>query len=90
MLTICLRMVCECMCVTPFRFLSVDVVNASPLSVYLCAERSTSVQPSQKTLKIKTKLAKKAKQNRPIPYWFRLKTDNKIRYGNCISTYMDT
>ena len=41
--------------------------------------RHERIQPSQKTLKIKTKLAKKAKQNRPIPYWFRLKTDNKIR-----------
>lgn len=33
-------------------------------------------QPSQKTFKIKQKLAKKARQNRPIPQWFRLKTDS--------------
>ena len=30
---------------------------------------------------IKTKLAKKARQNRPIPYWFRFKTNNTIRYN---------
>lgn len=40
-----------------------------------------TLQPSTKTAKIKTKLAKKAKQNRPIPYWIRFRTDNKIRYN---------
>jgi large subunit ribosomal protein L39e len=30
---------------------------------------------------IKKKLARKAKQNRQIPQWFRYKTDNKIRYN---------
>jgi len=38
------------------------------------------VQPSQKTFKIKRVLAKKAKQNRPIPQWIRFRTGNKIRY----------
>ncbi|CAK9786265.1 unnamed protein product [Cutaneotrichosporon oleaginosum] len=37
--------------------------------------------PSQKTFIIKQKLAKKARQNRPIPQWFRLKTDTKIQYN---------
>ncbi|EIE22818.1 60S ribosomal protein L39 [Coccomyxa subellipsoidea C-169] len=37
--------------------------------------------PSQKTFLIKRKLAKKAKQNRPIPQWIRFRTDNKIRYN---------
>jgi ribosomal protein L39E len=37
----------------------------------------TNPQPSQKTFKIKQKLAKKARQNRPIPQWFRLKTDSE-------------
>ncbi|EKC98879.1 Rpl39 [Trichosporon asahii var. asahii CBS 8904] len=31
--------------------------------------------PSQKSFIVKQKLAKKARQNRPIPQWFRLKTD---------------
>ena len=34
-----------------------------------------------KTFRIKTKLAKKMKQNRPIPQWIRMKHDNKIRYN---------
>ncbi|EAL21372.1 hypothetical protein CNBD0680 [Cryptococcus deneoformans B-3501A] len=38
-------------------------------------------QPSQKTFIVKQKLAKKARQNRPLPQWFRLKTDNKIQYN---------
>ncbi|KAL0382960.1 UNVERIFIED_CONTAM: 60S ribosomal protein L39-1 [Sesamum calycinum] len=36
-------------------------------------------QPSHKTLRIKKKLAKKQRQNRPIPYWIRMRTDNTIR-----------
>jgi ribosomal protein L39E len=34
-------------------------------------------QPSQKTFRIKQKLAKKSRQNRPVPQWFRLKTDSE-------------
>eukprot|EP00695_Tsukubamonas_globosa_P003172 TRINITY_DN4_c0_g1_i4.p3 TRINITY_DN4_c0_g1~~TRINITY_DN4_c0_g1_i4.p3 ORF type:complete len:52 (+),score=25.32 TRINITY_DN4_c0_g1_i4:77-232(+) len=34
-----------------------------------------------KTLALKRKLAKKAKQNRPVPYWIRFRTDNTIRYN---------
>ncbi|WVZ11051.1 hypothetical protein V8G54_015581 [Vigna mungo] len=30
---------------------------------------------------IKKKLAKKMRQNRPIPYWIRMRTDNTIRYN---------
>mmetsp|Transcript_21276 Transcript_21276/g.52063 ORF Transcript_21276/g.52063 Transcript_21276/m.52063 type:complete len:92 (+) Transcript_21276:316-591(+) len=38
-------------------------------------------QPSQKTLKVKRILAKKQRQNRPIPQWIRLRTGNTIRYN---------
>ncbi|KAK7354400.1 hypothetical protein VNO80_19861 [Phaseolus coccineus] len=37
--------------------------------------------PSHKTFRIKKKLAKKMRQNRPIPYWIRMRTDNTIRYN---------
>lgn len=37
------------------------------------------LQPSQKTFRTKRTLAKKLKQNRPIPYWIRLRTGNTIR-----------
>ncbi|RTG82869.1 large subunit ribosomal protein L39e [Schistosoma bovis] len=30
---------------------------------------------------MKTKLGKKLKQNRTLPYWVRLKTGNKIKYN---------
>ena len=43
--------------------------------------RPSHQQPSQKTFKIKQKLGKKQKQNRPVPNWFRFKTDNKIKYN---------
>lgn len=36
---------------------------------------------AHKSFRIKVKLAKKAKQNRPLPYWMRLRTDNTIRYN---------
>ncbi|KAH0940926.1 hypothetical protein HID58_000563 [Brassica napus] len=35
--------------------------------------------PSHKSFMIKKKLAKKMRQNRPIPHWIRLRTDNTIR-----------
>ncbi|PWN33064.1 uncharacterized protein FA14DRAFT_126351 [Meira miltonrushii] len=38
-------------------------------------------QPSQKSFKTKVTLAKASRQNRPIPPWFRMKTDNKIQYN---------
>lgn len=38
-------------------------------------------QPSNKTFKVKKILGKKAKQNRPLPQWIRMRTDNKIRYN---------
>ncbi|KAF9987853.1 60S ribosomal protein L39 [Modicella reniformis] len=37
--------------------------------------------PSNKSFLIKRKLGKKQKQNRPLPNWFRMRTDNKIRYN---------
>ncbi|KDN51430.1 ribosomal protein L39e [Tilletiaria anomala UBC 951] len=37
--------------------------------------------PSQKTFRTKVRLAKASRQNRPIPNWFRMKTDNKIQYN---------
>jgi len=37
---------------------------------------------SHKTLIIKKKLAKKTKQNRPLPNWVRYKTNNTIRYNS--------
>ncbi|KAH1105409.1 hypothetical protein J1N35_009177 [Gossypium stocksii] len=40
-----------------------------------------ALQPSHKTFRIKKKLAKKMRQNRPIPYWIRMRTDNTIRYN---------
>ena len=43
--------------------------------------RSTHQQPSQKTFKIKQKLGKKQKQNRPLPQWVRMRTGNTIRYA---------
>ena len=45
-----------------------------------CAPRPPALpQPSQKRFRTKTKLAKKAKQNRPIPPWIRFRTNNTIR-----------
>ncbi|KAG0343262.1 60S ribosomal protein L39 [Podila humilis] len=40
-----------------------------------------SCPPSNKSFIIKRKLGKKQKQNRPLPNWCRMRTDNKIRYN---------
>lgn len=37
------------------------------------------VQPAHKSLAVKKTLAKKMKQNRPIPQWIRMRTGNRIR-----------
>uniref|UniRef100_A0A8D0C2H2 Large ribosomal subunit protein eL39 n=1 Tax=Salvator merianae TaxID=96440 RepID=A0A8D0C2H2_SALMN len=37
---------------------------------------------SHKTFKIKCFLAKKQKQNRPIPQWIHMKTGNKTRHNS--------
>ncbi|PKU79943.1 60S ribosomal protein L39-like [Dendrobium catenatum] len=37
--------------------------------------------PSFKTFRIKKKLAKKMRQNRPILHWIRMRTNNIIRYN---------
>ncbi|KAJ3147069.1 60S ribosomal protein L39 [Geranomyces variabilis] len=40
-----------------------------------------TAMPSNKSFKVKRILGKKQKQNRPIPNWIRLRTDNTIRYN---------
>ncbi|KAJ8291262.1 60S ribosomal protein L39 [Rhodotorula toruloides] len=42
---------------------------------------SPDEMPSNKSFRTKVHLAKAAKQNRPIPQWFRLKADSKIQYN---------
>ncbi|CAI0415279.1 unnamed protein product [Linum tenue] len=56
---------------------SVDLTtNTSITSFYMFIWK-----PSHKSFMIKKKLAKKMRQNRPIPYWIRMRTDNTIRYN---------
>jgi large subunit ribosomal protein L39e len=38
-------------------------------------------QPSQKTFITKRTLAKKQRQNRPLPQWIRMRTDNTIKWN---------
>ncbi|XP_077862921.1 ubiquinol-cytochrome-c reductase complex assembly factor 1-like [Saccoglossus kowalevskii] len=38
-------------------------------------------EAAHKTFRVKKKLAKKLKQNRPIPQWVRMRTGNTIRYN---------
>ncbi|XP_064238397.1 large ribosomal subunit protein eL39-like [Aotus nancymaae] len=56
------------------------------LSCFLC-HRDVCFTPflamsSHKTFRVKRFLAKKQKQNCPIPQWIRMKTGNKIRYNS--------
>ncbi|KAK0280859.1 60S ribosomal protein L39 [Friedmanniomyces endolithicus] len=43
--------------------------------------------PSHKSFRTKQKLARAQKQNRPIPQWIRLRTNNTIRYGDELENY---
>ncbi|XP_071069364.1 large ribosomal subunit protein eL39, partial [Dasypus novemcinctus] len=64
-------------CVFPVASLSFSL--PPPLCVRLTSSFTMS---SHKTFRIKRFLAKKQKQNRPIPQWIRMKTGNKIRYNS--------
>ncbi|XP_036166077.1 60S ribosomal protein L39-like [Myotis myotis] len=44
--------------------------------------RFSFTMSSHTTFRIKRFLAKKQKQNRPIPQWIRMKTGNKIKYNS--------
>ncbi|XP_035179538.1 60S ribosomal protein L39 [Oxyura jamaicensis] len=57
-------------------------VPSWPLSPSRSTNGRSLLQSSHKTFKIKRFLAKKQKQNRPIPQWIRMKTGNKIRYNS--------
>ncbi|KAI9887671.1 MAG: 60S ribosomal protein L39 [Watsoniomyces obsoletus] len=46
--------------------------------------------PSHKSFRTKVKLAKAQKQNRPIPQWVRLRTNNTIRYVTSLSLDIST
>nr|XP_048312073.1 60S ribosomal protein L39-like [Myodes glareolus] len=52
-----------------------------PPSSAVCPPRLLAIS-SHKTFRIKRFLAKKQKQNCPIPQWIRMKTGNKIRYNS--------
>jgi large subunit ribosomal protein L39e len=55
----------------------------SCLLIYVCLLFSlfTLPQPSIKTFRTKVKLAKAQRQNRPLPQWIRMKTDNTIKWN---------
>ena len=44
-------------------------------------KKLTRPQPSQKSLRTKLILAKAKKVNKQVPWWFRMKTGNEIRYN---------
>ena len=62
--------------------LQTRALTLSPLSLTPTRPFSPAPQPSHKTFRTKRTLAVKLKQNKPIPQWFRLKTDSTIRYNN--------
>ncbi|KAG0253052.1 60S ribosomal protein L39 [Mortierella polycephala] len=49
--------------------------------VHQTTHHHKAILPSNKSFIIKRKLGKKLKQNRPLPNWCRMRTDNKIRYN---------
>ncbi|CDP14279.1 unnamed protein product [Coffea canephora] len=61
--------------------LSFNPASSSSSLTLLLLFLQTSKMPSHKTFVIKKKLAKKKRQNRPIPHWIRMRTGNTIRYN---------
>ncbi|XP_032686856.1 60S ribosomal protein L39 [Odontomachus brunneus] len=60
---------------------SLITTRASSITLSTSARNTTSTMSAHKTFIIKRKLAKKLKQNRPIPQWVRMRTGNTIRYN---------
>ncbi|KAJ7773052.1 ribosomal L39 protein-domain-containing protein [Mycena metata] len=56
-------------------------MHVSPQTPAPNTPKTCETMPSQKTFRTKRILAKAGRQNRPIPQWFRLKTDTKIQYN---------
>lgn len=69
------------------RFLSTVLLCLSALQVLLVPLLHNThfinsfSQPSQKTFRTKRTLAKKQRQNRPLPQWIRMRTDNTIQWN---------
>nr|POF21297.1 60s ribosomal protein l39-1 [Quercus suber] len=59
---------------------SIAAANSNRFRVSSLSQQRAKM-PSHKTFMIKKKLAKKMRQNRPIPHWIRMRTDNTIRYN---------
>lgn len=59
---------------------------ALPRWRHLRSTFSNKFPQSQKSFRTKQKLAKAQKQNRPIPQWIRLRTNNTIRYADTSSS----
>ncbi|KAL4579487.1 hypothetical protein LXL04_015636 [Taraxacum kok-saghyz] len=57
------------------------IVLFSHLPGSLGVFRFTQMEPSHNSFMINKKLAKEMWQNRPIPHWIRMRTDNTIRYN---------
>ncbi|KAF9949009.1 60S ribosomal protein L39 [Mortierella alpina] len=57
------------------------MTKSMPLSAFNGFYLNRTTPPSNKSFIIKRKLGKKQKQNRPLPNWCRMRTDNKIRYN---------
>ncbi|CAG5074855.1 Similar to RpL39: 60S ribosomal protein L39 (Spodoptera frugiperda) [Cotesia congregata] len=51
----------------------------APRSLHFFSRQQADKMSAHKTFIIKRKLAKKLKQNRPIPQWVRMRTGNTIR-----------
>ncbi|OWF50552.1 60S ribosomal protein L39 [Mizuhopecten yessoensis] len=59
-----------------------NVCSTSSYQYCIYAENlSFTLQGAHKSFRIKMRLAKKQKQNRPVPQWVRMKTGNTIRYN---------
>ncbi len=71
------------MLATSPRLINCPHCSRQPTTFCCLPSRSrAALQPSHKSLLIKKKLGKAIKQNRPLPQWIRLRTDNTIRYNS--------
>jgi large subunit ribosomal protein L39e len=75
----CLTLFCSSPCLCFFMFIPFDpLLVGTGVCPSICCIR----QPSQKTFRTKRTLAKAQRQNRPLPQWIRMRTDNTIKWNS--------
>lgn len=64
-----------------YLLIFLDLLAYLFIKIIIIYNHTFAAMGAKKSLLMKKRLGKKQRQNRPLPNWFRYKTDNSIRYN---------